>query len=137
MVAIRIGERLFAHQWAAQVLHVYANRAGTHRVAGLVLSGVKFHRPLDRRQFVAETVALIGESFAAAPVEEVDLWCIVPLSVGKGVVVNGDLAQPTQRTVFSVSVHAGESPRALAARITAGKLVYWDTLWVRQALRGR
>lgn len=134
-VAVQIGKALFTTQWSAQILKVYANASGRHTVAGVLLSGVKFHRPLTRDEFVAEVEAIVGRAFAAAPVEEVDLWCVVPLNVGKGVVVTGDNAKPTQRTVFTVTVRRGENPAAVRNRIDAGKTVYWDTDWARQALR--
>ena len=52
---------------------------------------------------------LIARAFAAAPAaEEVDLWVTVPIAVGKGLVVSGDLAVPTTRTVFTLSVRRGE-----------------------------
>lgn len=135
--AVQIGERLFTRKWPAQVLKVHVDRAGAHRVAGLTLSGVKFHQPLTRSQFGDEVVALVEASFAAAPVEEVDVWCVVPLSVGRGVVVSGDHAMPTQRIVFTVSVVRRETAGALKARITTGKNVYWDSTWARQALTSK
>lgn len=134
-VAVQIGKALFTTQWSAQILKVYVNGFGTHAVAGVMLSGVKFHRPLTRDAFVNEVSAILGRTFAAAPVEEVDLWCVVPLGVGKGIVVTGDNAKPTQRTVFTVTVRRGETAAAVRNRIDAGKTVYWDTLWSRQALR--
>jgi len=132
--SVQIGKALFTTQWAAQVLKIYVDGAGGHTVAGITLSGVKFHHPLSREQFASEVSAIAARALAAAPVEEVDVWCVVPLSVGKGVVVSGDNAKPTKRTVFTVTVRRGETAASVRNRILRGKTVYWDTLWVRQAL---
>jgi hypothetical protein len=134
-VAVQIGKVLFSTEWSAQILKVYVNGFGGHKVAGVMLSGVKFHKPLTRDAFVGEVSEIVARAFTAAPVEEVDLWCVVPLSVGKGIVVTGDNAKPTQRTVFTVTVRRGETAAAVRNRIDAGKTVYWDSLWARQALR--
>jgi len=76
---------------------------------------------------------LIGTAFAAAPeAEEVDLWVSVPISVGKGVIVSGDLAKPTTRTVFSVSVRRGENPEAVLSG-GSSSTAYWDQEWERSA----
>ena len=126
--AIRIGLRLFNQRWAAQILRIYVDGAGSHQIAGIVLSGMKFHRPLTRRLFLNEVDAIIAQVFHAAPIEEVDLWCVVPLSVGKGAVVSGDLAQPTERTVFSITVRRADRQRAAHE-------MYWDAQWAHDALR--
>lgn len=133
--AIAIGRALFRTQWPAQVLTVYADGIGPYEVAGLRISGRNFHSALTRPLFAAEVAALATETFAAAPVQEVDIWAVVPLRVGKDVVVAGDLARPTSRTVFSVSAHRGESAAALQTRILAGRGVYFDQDWVRTALK--
>jgi hypothetical protein len=107
-VAMTVGERVFATTWPAQVLQVEANQMGDHLVLGLHVSGVKFHDALTRAAFEREVRALVGETFAAAPkAEEVDVWVTVPISVGKGVVVSGDLAKPTTRTVYTLSALRG------------------------------
>lgn len=134
-MAIRIGRALFATQWSAQILKVYADGAGGHHVAGLRLSGVHFHRPLTRGAFVREVAALVSRTFAAAPVEEVDVWAAIPLSVGRGVVVSGDLAKPTSRTVFTISVRRGEPSAQIVSRMTGGRDVFWDQEWARTALK--
>lgn len=135
-VAVQIGKALFTTQWSAQILKVYVNAVQGHAVAGVMLSGVKFHRPLSRDSFADEVTAIAGRALSAAPVEEVDLWCVVPLNVGKGVIVTGDDAKPAHRTVFTVTVRRGENAASVRNRMDAGKTVYWDTLWVRQALGG-
>ncbi|MDP9018703.1 MAG: hypothetical protein M3N19_10325, partial [Candidatus Eremiobacteraeota bacterium] len=127
---MQIGKRLFMREWSAQILKVYVDAMGSHRIAGVMLSGVKFHRPLTRSQFTGEVVEIVKQSFSAAPVEEVDLWCVVPLSVAKGVIVSGDNAQPTNQTVFSVTVRRAEGAAGIAQRIREGKSVYWDEAWV-------
>lgn len=134
--AVRIGLRLFTTHWAAQILRIYVDGAGSHQVAGVVLSGVKFHRPLTRALFLNEVASIIGQTFAAAPVEEVDLWCVVPLAVGKGAIVSGDLAQPTDRTVFSVTVRRADVSRTARAASIGGRTLYWDARWAHDALRG-
>lgn len=136
-VAVRVGERIFNTMWPAQISQISANQVGTHLIVGIRLWGVKFHRPLTRSEFVTEIAALVNEAFAAAPqAEEVDVWTSVPLNVGKGMIVSGDLAIPTSRTVFSITARRGESPAALAARAFQGSDVYWDEDWERTAFRG-
>lgn len=108
---------------------------GRHLVIGITMWGVKFHRPLTRQSFADEVVAVIEQTFAAAPnAEEVDLWTSVPLSVGKGAVVSGDLARPTSRTVFAVSVLRNEHMPDLRERILRGDAVYWDREWASTVL---
>ncbi|MGZ3518325.1 MAG: hypothetical protein ACXVAM_14220 [Vulcanimicrobiaceae bacterium] len=133
--AIAIGKAIFRTEWPAQVLKIYANGIDAHEVAGLTVSGVKFHQPLTRPEFLEEIRQLVGLAFASAPVDEVDIWATVPLSVGKGIVVSGDLAKPTSRTVFTLSVRRGESTTALASRLRAGRGVFVDEEWAHAALK--
>ncbi|HEY8314307.1 MAG TPA: hypothetical protein VIG51_09020 [Candidatus Baltobacteraceae bacterium] len=133
--AVAIGRALFRSEWPAQVLKVYASGIDTHEVAGLTVSGVKFHERLSRPQFYDEIVALVADTFAAAPVEEVDVWATVPLSVGKGIVVTGDIAKPTSRTVFTLTVRRGEAKSALVARLRAGSGIFIDQEWAHAALK--
>ncbi|MBV9234047.1 MAG: hypothetical protein JO030_08400 [Candidatus Eremiobacteraeota bacterium] len=134
-VAQRIGESVFRTQWAAQVSQISANKLGGHLIVGVRLWGVKFHGPLTRERFVDEIVALVARAFVAAPdAEEADVWTSVPISVAKGVVVSGDLAKPTSRTVFSVTVRRSESLASLRHRIGAGGSgVFWDAQWAASA----
>lgn len=133
-IATSVGEQLFNTTWPAQVMQVLANQDGTHIVLGLRVSGVKFHESLTREAFDREVMDLIARAFAAAPAaEEVDLWVTVPLAVGKGLVVSGDLAVPTTRTVFTLSVRRGEHADALAARLHNGGNVYLDEEWASTA----
>lgn len=129
--AIALGESLLATQWPAQVLKIRVDAVPGHRVAGITLSGTKFHQRLDARGFLSEVRSLIGKSFAGAPLEEVDVWTTVPIDVARGTVVSGTLAQPTSRIVFSVTVVRADLPRLNA--IFASNDVYWDAAW-RSAL---
>jgi hypothetical protein len=134
-IARQIGDRLFRTEWPAEVNQISANAVGRHLVVGVRMWGVKFHRPLSRQSFVDEVVAVAGEVFAAAPqAEEVDLWTSVPLNVGRGAVVSGDLARPTSRTVFALSALRSESLASLRDRILRGENVFWDATWARTAL---
>jgi len=116
--AVTIGRSIFARTWAAQVMNVRVDGTGSHTVAGLTLSAVKFHQSLDLTSFQAEIAALAGLAFAAAPVEEVDVQATEPLRVGIRAVVSGDLAMPTARIVYAVTIRrtrAGRLGEALAA----------------------
>jgi hypothetical protein len=130
-IADRIGDAVFAREWPAQVLKIAADSVDDHIVVGLRVSGVKFHVPLSREGFIGEISALITQAFQESPVKEVDVWTVVPLNVGRGVIVNGDLAKPTSRTVFTISVQRGESAAEIAQRMHQGQDVYWDEDWVR------
>jgi hypothetical protein len=138
-VAQRIGASIFAVRWPAEVSQISANDLAGHLIVGVRIVGVKFHRPITRDEFVSEIAALVEMTIAAAPAtEEIDLWASVPIGVAKGVVVSGDLARPTSRTVFSVSVRRGENAAALRARLAAenGNGVFWDGAWTRTAFKG-
>jgi hypothetical protein len=128
--AVRIGERLFARVLPAQVLKVRVDGAGAHEVAGLVISGVKFHGPLSHTSFTDEVTGLVRDAFVASRVEEVDCWATVPLPVGAHVVVTGDMAAPTSRIVFSVTVRRSEGAR-FASRLRRGTDVFWDPAFER------
>lgn len=134
-VAVQIGREVFRTTWPAQVLNVYADGIDGHDIAGLRISGVHFHHQLTRDEFFAEIADLVQRTFAAAPLDEVDLWVSVPLSVGKGVVVAGDLAKPTFRTVFTISVRRGQSTGELLQRLRQGQGVFWDQDWEKSALK--
>jgi len=75
-------------------------------------------------------------AFAAAPLEEVDLWTTEPLAARHGAVVSGDSAVPTSATVFAVTV-----PKAalggLDARLAAGRDVFWDSEFAASLAKGR
>jgi len=125
-IAERVGDSVFRRTWPAQVSQISANALGRHVIVGIRVWAVKFHHPITRYEFVDEVTSLVRTAFAAAPeAEEVDLWASVPIVVGKDVVVSGDLAKPTTRTVFSVSVRRGQNPEA----------AYWDQDWARSAFK--
>jgi hypothetical protein len=136
-LAQRIGGLIFSTRWPAEVSQISANELARHLIVGIRVVGVKFHRPMTRDEFASEIVALVEATFAAAPAtEEIDLWASVPISVAKGAVVSGDLAKPTSRTVFSLSVRRAESAASLRARLDgAGGGVFWDSEWARTAFR--
>lgn len=134
-LAVQVGQAVFATRWPAEVSQISANELNGHLIVGIRIWGVKFHQPITREEFVREVVTLIERSFAAAPTaEEIDAWASVPISVGKGVIVSGDLAKPTSRTVFSLSVRRGETPASIQARAAAtNDGVFWDADWARTA----
>lgn len=129
-VAVALGKRLFSNVWPVQILKVRVDGIGRHEVAGLVLSGVKFHGRVDEAGFLDEVAALVATSLAAVPIEEVDVWAITPLDVAKGTVVAGDNAQPTARIVFAATVRRGDAP-TFARRLASGTGVYWNPWWKR------
>jgi hypothetical protein len=105
---------------------VRCERVGPHVDCGLVVSGAKFHRPLDLAGWNAEIAALIEGAYAAAPgIDEVDCWATVPLDAGLGTVVSGDFAKPTAATVFSITVPRAQRAAA-RARLASGAGVFWD-----------
>ena len=109
---------------------------GGHLIVGIRVWGVKFHEKMTRAEYLAEVVSLIEKAFAADPaIEEIDLWTSVPIAVGKGVVVSGDLAKPTSRVVYSITVRRGEAPAVLAARAAGTHGVYWDEEWASNAFK--
>jgi hypothetical protein len=126
--AVQLGRMLLRTIWPAQVLKIRVDGSGRHEVAGLVLSGVKFHRKLDRAGFEAEVTALVRTTFATIGVEEVDVWATVPLPYVKQVPVNGEYLQPTDRIVFGATIPRAESA-TFAARLRGGDDVFWDPAW--------
>jgi hypothetical protein len=132
--AVALGTVLFAQRRSAQVVKVRVDGAMSHEVAGLVVSGVKFHAPLSQSEFTDEVIDLVRTTFAASRVEEVDVWATVPLATEAGAIVSGDMAQPTSRTVFAVSVRRAEGPD-YATRIRRGTDVYWDPAFVATFVR--
>jgi hypothetical protein len=136
-IATRIGDRVFSSPLPAQVSQISANEFNGHLVLGIRLWGVKFHKPLTQREFVDQVAFLVRTAFAIAPeAQEVDVWTSVPISIGKGVVVSGDLAKPTSRVVFTLSVPRGAEDVTAIVRATgpAGS-AFWDDDWVKTAFR--
>ena len=133
---MRLGDTLFKSQWAAQIFRVSVDSIGPHIVVGLGLYGVKFHHSISQADFAAEVAALVKQSFEALPTaEEVDVWTVVPVTVGKGVIVSGDLAQPTTRTVFAVTVMRKNAPSLSAQALFAHSKAYWDEEWAHTAFK--
>jgi hypothetical protein len=130
-VARAIGQRLFNAVWPAQLTKIRVDGIGNHAVAGLLLSGVKFHGALDRNGFEREIASLVAGAFAAAPIEEVDVWATVPIPYDKREPVTGDYAQPVSRIVFAVTCTRGEVAD-LAGRLRSGRGVYWAPDFLRR-----
>jgi hypothetical protein len=128
--AVAVGRALFATLWPAQVLKIRIDGEGTHSVAGLMLSGVKFHRRLDPKAFTDEVIALVRGTFAASTVEEVDVWATVPLPKFDQKPVNGEYLQPTDRIVYGATVLRSERS-TFPARLVRGDDVFWDPGWKR------
>ncbi|MBV8203414.1 MAG: polysaccharide deacetylase family protein [Candidatus Eremiobacteraeota bacterium] len=121
-VAEAVAVAILAPRFPEQVLKVHVLALPSATVAGIVLSGVKFHAPVDRRQFAGDVRMMIDRAMQAAPaVDEVDVWATVPLPVVAGAQVSGDYAVPTSRTVFSCAV-----TRMQAAGTPGLGLTYWD-----------
>ncbi len=136
-IAERIGEAVFGTRWSAQVTQISANLFDTHLIVGIRLWGVKFHRAITRDEFVGEVVTLAGRAFEAAPAtEEIDVWASVPIAVSKGEIVSGDLAKPTARTVFSLTIRRSEGADAVRQRATRrSDGAFWDPDWSRTAFK--
>jgi hypothetical protein len=136
-IAQSIGRAIFQTQWPAEVNQISANELDRHLIVGVRIWGVKFHHPLTRAEFVNEIVSLTQTIFSAAPdAEEIDFWAAIPIDVSKGVVVSGDLARPTSRTVFSVTVLRSESTQALHERaIDDSNGAFWDGQWAHDAFK--
>lgn len=136
-LAERIGLSVFATPWAAEVSQISANSIEGHLIVGIRIWGVKFHSSITREQFVDEVVGVVERAFAAAPAtEEVDVWASIPIAIPKGEIVSGDLAKPTTRTVFSLTVRRGESAASLRARAAVPSAdVFWDPQWAHDAFK--
>ncbi len=132
-IAVAIGKRVFAHDLPAQVLKIRVDGDGRHTIAGVTISGVKFKHPIDARGLTAEVATVVRDAFAAAPIEEVDIWATVPLAQPPKTVVSGEYAQPTARIVYSATVLRGDLP-ALDALLNGTRAIYWDAAF-RAGLR--
>jgi hypothetical protein len=98
-------------------------------VAGIVLSGVKLHRAVNRQQFEADIADMVRLTFDSSPlIDEVDIWATVPLEVGTGMPVSGDYAVPTSRTVFSAAVTRAQTEPS--GKVNLGKM-YMDPQFLR------
>jgi len=104
---------------------------GIVSVAGIVISGVKFHGRLDPRAFTAEVIALARRVFVASDVEEVDMWATVPIALTSHArAPNGEYLAPEARTVYAVTVLRRERA-SFAQRLKRGDDVFWDPGWRR------
>lgn len=127
-----IAVALLTPEFPEQIVKVHVLVLAPAGVAGIVLSGVKFHRPLDRQQFAADVRDMVRRAFSAAPeVGEVDIWATVPVAVNAGTTVSGDLAMPTSRTVFSAAVLRQSLAQGSGA-VDLGT-TYWDPTWLTKA----
>lgn len=133
-LAHAIGDRIFARIEPVQVVKVRVDAVNDHRVASLLLSGVKFHGRVTYASFLAEVERLALDALAAAPVEEVDVEVVVPPGYAQGVLVGGDGNIPQYRTVFTMTVKRNETAPELAARAASGNGIFWDAAFFR-ALR--
>lgn len=129
--ALRVAAILLARTLPVQLTKVRCERAAGEKFCGLTLSGVKFHRRIDRAAFEAEVDELVAQTFAADPqIVEVDLWTTVPADAGKGAVVSGDFALPTSATVFATTARRGD------AAPSRGPNVFWDPTFRGELERG-
>lgn len=126
--AARIGRDLFTTEWPVQVTKIRVDTAGSHKVAGLVLSGTKFHEPVTPDRFTTEVIDLVNRTLAASSVEEVDVWVTLPLPTYAHEVVAGDLAQQTSYIVYAATVRRGER-ETFGERLRRGEDVYWLPKW--------
>ena len=124
-MSVAIGKRVFAHDFPAQVLKIRVDGEGRHTIAGVTISGVKFKHPIDPSGLTAEVATVVREAFAAAPLEEVDVWAMVPFAQPPKTVVSGEYAQPTSRIVYSATVLRGDLP-ALDALLGGTRAIFWD-----------
>lgn len=131
-VAERVAVALLSAGYPEQILKVRAYKTEPAVVAGIMLSGVKFHAPVDRQTFAADAADMVYRAFAADPqVAEVDVWAVVPITVAPHADVSGDFAVPTIRTVFSAAVLRGDFTRDEGTLGTT----YWETGWLEHTTR--
>jgi peptidoglycan/xylan/chitin deacetylase (PgdA/CDA1 family) len=113
-VAERIAISLLREEFPEPIEKIRVMTVPAASVAGIMLSGSALHGPVIAAQFEADARAMAALTLSNAPgVSEVDVWATVPQAVASGTIVAGDLAAPTERTVFSTVVRRGE-PEARA-----------------------
>jgi peptidoglycan/xylan/chitin deacetylase (PgdA/CDA1 family) len=124
MVAERICISLLREEFREPVEKIRVVTVPAASVAGIMLSGSRLHEPVTASQFETDARAMAALTLSSAPrVSEVDVWATVPQAVARGTVVAGDLAAPTDRTVFSIAVRRGApGARAFIDRDWAAKL---------------
>lgn len=125
--AVALGETLFATVWPAQVLKVRVDSVGEHHVAGILLSGVRFHGRLHQDGFLREVRDLIVTALRNPSIEEVDVWAVIPIRVPKGADVSGPTGEPTTQTVFSATVQRTQYDRL--DTLLRSPDVFWDPTW--------
>jgi len=134
-LAERIGAALLNASFPEQLLKVRVLRVGDATVVGLMLSGVKFHAALTRKEFIADVGGMIDRAFDARPdVAEVDVWAVTPLEVQPAGVVSGDYAVPTTRTVFSAAVTRAQRESATTRAQMLGTM-YWGERFLDEEAR--
>lgn len=130
-VAESVAVALLVRHFAEPIMKVYVLAIPQTAFGGIVLSGVKFHAPVNRRQFAADVREMAVTAFAAAPsLREVDIWSTVPIAVLAGEPVSGDLAVPTSKTVFST---AATRQRARLQTTLVWGTTYWDPHWLQHS----
>ena len=134
--AVALARILLAREWPAQLVKIRLDGVGSHLVAGLILAGTKFHRPLTRADFSAEVASLVERTLANSRVEEVDVWTTVPLAAPVGSAVSGDMAVPTSKIVFSVTVRRGAAAHGGVRSLLNGRAAFWDPGWLASLAPG-
>jgi peptidoglycan/xylan/chitin deacetylase (PgdA/CDA1 family) len=104
-VAERIAISLLREEFREPIEKIRVLTVPAASVAGIMLSGSGLHGPVTQAQFETDARAMALLALSNAPrVTEVDVWATVPEAVAAGTVVAGDLAAPTERTVFSLTL---------------------------------
>jgi peptidoglycan/xylan/chitin deacetylase (PgdA/CDA1 family) len=124
-VAERIGISLLRDQFPEPIEKIRVLTVPAASVAGIMLSGSGLHGPVTATQFEADARAMALLALSNAPrVSEVDVWATVPQGVAAGTIVAGDLAAPTERTVFSLSLRRNApAARAFVDKVWAAGLI--------------
>ncbi|HEY7981066.1 MAG TPA: polysaccharide deacetylase family protein [Candidatus Eremiobacteraceae bacterium] len=117
-VAERIAVSLLREDFREPIEKIRVLTVPAASVAGIMLSGSDLHGPVTEGQFETDARAMALLALSDAPrVSEVDVWATVPQAVAAGTIVAGDLAAPTESTVFSLTLRRD----APAARIFVDK----------------
>lgn len=120
---------LLSRRFAEQILKVHVLAIPAARVAGIVLSGVKFHASMSRTRFMADVREMGKAAVAAAPaLDEIDIWATVPIAALPGKPVSGDYAVPVARTVFS---SAALVRRRRERSMLEWGTTFWDPHWLQ------
>lgn len=137
VLAERVAVALLSGMFPEPITKVRVLAVQPAAAAGIMLSGLKWHRRVAQREFLADVAAMSRRAFAAVPtLDEVDIWIVVPIAVMPQATVSGDLAVSASRTVFSAAVrrHAqrskGSDPFGLGP-------IFIDPPWQRQMFETR